>query len=107
MTRDEVENIISIVGSIIDMPMEDFKEELVKQKVNIGVMNNLILYLESCYNELRTRKDACVNLVTSGKVLSNDKEVSRALEGLYAEMTKAEEKITYLKERRKELIDVG
>ena len=31
----------SMIGKIIDLPMEDFERELVEQKVNIGTMNNV------------------------------------------------------------------
>ena len=56
--KQKVEQQTSTIGRIIDMPMEEFKEELVRQKVNIGVMNNLILNLEGSYAELKSRKDS-------------------------------------------------
>ena len=96
----------SMIGEIIDMPLEDFEDELVKQKVNVGTMNNLILNLESVYYELRMRKDGVIKLVTDGKKLKDDLEITSALNGLYAEMTKVEQKIVYLKERTKELMNV-
>lgn len=95
----------STLGILIDMPMEKFKEELVRQKVNIGIVNNLILILTGSYNELRIRKEAVLDLVFTGK--KTKEEVNKALEGLYAEMTKLEQKIVYLKERSKELLDLG
>ena len=52
----------SMIGKIVDMSLEDFKEELVKQKVNVGTMNNLILNLEGIYYELRMRKMVLSNL---------------------------------------------
>lgn len=97
----------SPIGIIIDMPLEEFKEQLVIQKVNIGIMNNLILNLEGVYNELRTRKEAVLNLVFEGKNSKDDPVIKKSLDGLYAEMTKVEQKIVYLKDRVKELVDVG
>lgn len=93
-----------MLGRVIDLPFEDFKKELEVQKVNIGVNNNLILLLTSTYNDLRNRKEAVLDLVFTGK--KSKDEVKPALEGLYSEMTKLEQKITYLKERSKKLLDV-
>ena len=95
-----------MLGKIIDLSLEDFEKELVNQKVNIGTMNNLILNLEGAYFELRTRKDAVLDIVFKGGKSKDDPEIKKALDGLYAEMTKTEQKITYLKQRVKELIDV-
>lgn len=92
------------MGSIIDMPLEEFEKELVEQKVNIGTINNLILNLESIYYELRVRKDKILEIAFSDK---DNPDIKKALEGLYAEMTKTELKITYLKQKSKELLDVG
>ena len=93
-----------MLGRVIDLPFEDFKKELEVQKVNIGVNNNLILLLTSTYNDLRNRKEAVLDLVFTGK--KSKDEVKPSLEGLYAEMTKLEQKIIYLKERSKKLLDV-
>ena len=93
-----------MIGRIVDLPLEDFKQELIKQEVNVGTMNNLILNLEGAYNELRMRKEGVLTLVFENKL---DKDTAQeVLNGLYAEMTKIELKITYLKERVKELVDV-
>lgn len=94
---------VSTLGQIVDMPFEQFKEEVVKQKVSIGVINNLILMLSSAYHELKNRKEAVLDLVFTNK--KTKEEVKPALDGLYAEMTKLEQKITYLKERSKDLLD--
>lgn len=96
----------SMIGKIIDLPIEDFKKELVLQEVNIGTMNNLILNLEGAYFELRTRKDSIIDLVVKGVRTKDDPEIKKCLDGLYAEMTKLEQKITYLKQRVKELVNV-
>ena len=104
--KKKVEEPKSMLGKIIDLSLEDFEKELVNQKVNIGTMNNLILNLEGAYFELRTRKDAVLDIVFKGGKSKDDPEIKKALDGLYAEMTKTEQKITYLKQRVKELIDV-
>lgn len=96
----------SMLGAIIDMPQEQFEEELVKQKTNIGTVNNLILTLTSVYNDFKQRKDAVLELVFNGTRDKEDPEIKKSLEGLYAEMTKLELKITHLKERQKALIDL-
>ena len=96
----------SMIGKIIDLPMEDFERELVEQKVNIGTMNNLILNLEAIYFDLRNRKDVILNSIFEGR-LEKDAETEKAINGLYAEMTKLEQKIIYLKAKVKELSDVG
>lgn len=93
----------STLGQIVDMPFEQFKEEVVKQKINIGVTNNLILMLSSSYYELKNRKEAVLDLVFTNK--KTKEEVKPVLDGLYAEMTKLEQKITYLKERSKDLLN--
>ena len=94
----------SMIGKIIDLPLEDFERELIEQKVNIGTINNLILNLEGAYLELRLRKDAILKKnfeSTIEKAQAND-----LINGLYAEMIKVEQKITYLKQRSNELINV-
>lgn len=96
----------SMIGAIIDLPLDQFREELVKQKVNIGTVNNVILNMSSAYNELKMRKDAVLDLVFKGVREKDDPEVQNALNGLYAEMTKIEQKIEVLKERASELINV-
>lgn len=100
-------HIQSMIGAIIDMPLDEFKEELVKQKTNIGTMNNLIMYFNSIYADLKTRKDGIINLVVKEGRSKEDPEIKTALNGLYAEMVKIEEKLLYLNEKVKELIDLG
>lgn len=95
-----------MIGKIIDLSIEDFESELVVQKVNIGTMQNLILNLECAYNEMRVRKDGVINLVVTGVRSKDDPLVKKSLEGLYSEMEKTEQKITYLKQRVRELINV-
>lgn len=97
----------TMIGKIIDLPLADFEKELIEQKVNIGTINNLILNLEAIYYDLRVRKDGVMNLVFKGGKSKDDPEIKKALDGLYAEMIKVEQKITYLKQRSKELANVG
>lgn len=103
--RKKHTNNTTDLGKVIDMPFDKFVVELDKQKVNIGVNNNLILLLEATYNDLRQRKDLILDLVFTGK--KSKEEVQPALNGLYAEMTKLEQKIVYLKERSKKLLDLN
>lgn len=97
----------TMIGRIVDLSLEDFEKELVRQKVSIGVINNLILHLEGVYYELRVRKEGVLNLIFKGGKSKDDPEIKRALDGLYAEMIKVEQKITFLKQKSKELVDVG
>lgn len=96
----------TMLGKIIDMSLADFEKELIEQKVNIGTINNLILNLESVYYELSSRKEAVLNLVFKYGRDKNDPEIKKSLDGLYAELIKVEQKITYLKQRSLELINV-
>lgn len=104
--QQETQQTSSMISKIVDMSLEDFERELIEQKVNIGVINNLILNLEGVYYELRVRKDAVLGLVFKGVHSKDDPEIKKCIDGLYAEMTKTEQKITYLKQRSKELVNV-
>ena len=95
----------SMIGSFIDADVEVFKRELIAQKVNIGTISNCILSLESAYNELRERKDAVIKLIKYGDVDTSQRyEYQKALQHLYIELQKVEDKIVILKERREELL---
>lgn len=100
------QNEETMLGAIIDLPYEEFKVKLEEQKVNIGIMNNIILSMESAYYELKLRKERILVLIFKGIRDREDPEVKKALEGLYAEMTKIELKVTYLKQRVGELLNV-
>ena len=91
----------SAIGDIIDMPIEDFKQSLIDQQVNVGIMMNLTHLLSAVYVDLQARKDTFVNRQKTRE------EVQSPLDGIYAEMIKVEEKLVHLKERIKELSDVG
>lgn len=101
--KEKVEPEVNI-GEIIDMPLEDFKKELIAQHVNIGTINNLILWFESIYAELSGRRTAIIDLVRKGIRAKDDEEVVKSLEGLYAEMLKIEQKVVYLKETKEKLL---
>ena len=98
---------LTMIGKIVDLSLEDFDKELTEQKVNIGTINNLILNLEGVYYELRVRKDAVLRLVFKGVKSKDDPEIKKCIDGLYAEMTKVEQKITFLRQKSQELVDVG
>lgn len=103
---DNMNDEKSMIGKIIDLSLEDFEKELIEQKVNIGTINNLILNLEGAYYELKMRKEGILNLVFKGIKTKDDPEIKKSLDGLYAEMIKVEQKITYLKQRSKDLVNV-
>ena len=42
----------------------------------------------------------------NGEYKKDDKVIKEALEGLYAEMTKIEQKVTFLKSKKKDLLKV-
>lgn len=97
----------SMMGKIIDMSLEDFEKELIEQQVNIGTVNNMILLLESAYHELAGRKETILKLKFSKEEKSiSDEEADKAIQGLYAELIKIEQKVTYLKQRSKDLVNV-
>ena len=94
---------VSMIGKIIDLPFNEFKIELVKQKINIGVMKNISLNLISAYNELSSNKEGIVNECIKNRLSKNDPQVQEVLEGLFLEMMKIEEKVLYLNKCIKEL----
>ena len=98
---------ITAIGQIVDQPMGDFKKSLEEQHTNVGTMNNLIHYLNGAYADLRQRKDTIMKSLESEDITPKDrKEIDRTVKGIYAELIKIEEKITYLQDKVKELIDV-
>lgn len=97
----------SAVGVLIDMPIEDFKTQIVEQKVNVGTLNSLVVYFSSLYSELRGRKDAVMSLVFEKGRSKDDPEIVNTLNGIYSEMVKIEEKVVFMKQRVNELIDLG
>lgn len=99
-----MDNSLSDIGKVIDMDFEKFKGELVKQRVNVGTMNNLILLLQSTYHELKIRKDEINILYQKGHMTLEESE--EVLKGIYAELFKIEEKVVYLKDTVKVLMNV-
>lgn len=97
----------SMIGRIVDMPLDEFEKELIKQNANIGVISNLRLNLIGVYGEFSDRKDNILQRILSGELKKEDKQVSDTLKGIYAEMTKIEEKVFYLSRKMKELSDLG
>ena len=96
-----MEASVSMIGKIIDLPLEEFKVALKEQNVNLGVISNLILTLENNYWELSNRKDGVIGLVVDNK--KTQEEVEDTLKGVYQELAKIEEKIVYLKELKGDL----
>ena len=98
---------ITAIGQIIDQPMKDFKKSLEEQHTNVGTMNNLIHYLNGAYADLRQRKDTIMKSLESEDLTNKDrKEIEKTVKGIYAELIKIEEKVLYLQDRVKELVDV-
>lgn len=87
----------SMLGKIVDLPIEEFKVELIKQKVNIGTLKNLYISLVGAYSELNSRKDNIVQQCIKGELSKDDANVKESLEGLYLEMMKIEEKAIHVK----------
>lgn len=85
------------LGVLIDCPMEDFEEAV--SSYNVGVINNLVLTLTGVYQELSGRQEA---IMASPHLSLEDKE--KSVKGLFAEMVKIEQKVTYLRNRSKDLI---
>lgn len=101
--KKKQEEFKSTIGLIVDMSLEEFEAELVRQEANVGVMNNLKLNLGGVYNELVVRKDHIIQRVISGE-LEKTPEIEKTLNGLYAEMIKVEQKAVYLTQRVNELL---
>lgn len=100
--RDVEENKVSLsLGDVVDMPIEEFKK-YTAFNFNIGTICTCILLLESTYNELVSRKNACLALYARG----NDISSKKAVLGLYTEMAKIEEKVVFLKSRKQELVNL-
>lgn len=98
---------ITAIGQIVDQPMKDFKKSLEEQHTNVGTMNNLIHCLNGAYADLRQRKDTIMKSLESEDLTNKDrKEIEKTVKGIYAELIKIEEKVLYLQDRVKELVDV-
>lgn len=104
--KKKVESM-SMIGRIIDLPVDEFIKQIKEQKLSVGILQNINLNLQCTYSELQVRKDALIKSVCEGNLKKEDPEVKRVLEGCYSEMMKIEDKVLNLKEIIKELSDVG
>ena len=95
---------LTVTGRIVDMGLEEFESELKRQKVNVGIVNNLILYLSNIYDGLRVSKDRVIAAVQQGNLKSDNPDVEKSLKGLYAEMQKIEDKVIFLRSYRDKLL---
>ena len=102
--RKVAQKQVSALGKLIDLPLDQFQSEIEQEQVNVGQCHTLILNLEAMYAELRGRKD----LLVERSVSADDKEkreIEKAVESVYAELFKIEQKVTYFKEHEKTLLD--
>lgn len=102
--RKVAQKQVSALGKLIDLPLDQFQSEIEQEQVNVGQCHTLILNLEAMYAELRGRKDLLVERSVSADDKEN-REIEKAVESVYAELFKIEQKVTYLKEREKTLLD--
>ena len=93
----------STIGRIVDMGLDEFNKELKKQKVNVGVANNLKLLLISEYNKLSRMKD---DIIKNASV-NDETKVKDAVNGIYAELFKIEGKVLHLNKYINNLINVN
>lgn len=99
-----VDNELKTAAFLIDQPQEDFERGVENEKLSLGQISTLIAYLESQYARLTAMANDVTSLSTSGKRAKDDPEVVKTLTGIYAELTKIELKVTYLKKRRETLL---
>ena len=100
-------NSVTAIGQLVDLSMSDFKKYLKENNVNIGVMNTLIMSLNGAYYELKQRKEALMTMYTSDKTPAfQKKKIEKSIKGIYAELIKIEEKVVYLTETSKNLLDL-
>lgn len=98
---------VTAIGQLVDLSMSDFKKYLKENNVNIGVMNTLIMSLNGAYYELKQRKEALMTMYTSDNTPAfQKKKVEKSIKGIYAELIKIEEKVVYLTETSKNLLDL-
>ena len=98
---------VTAIGQLVDLSMSDFKKYLKENNVNIGVMNTLIMSLNGAYYELKQRKEALMTMYTGDKTPAfQKKKIEKSIKGIYAELIKIEEKVVYLTETSKNLLDL-
>lgn len=86
-------NSVTMMGAIIDLDLEDFKKELEKQKVNVGVANNLRLHLIGEYERCKAIVNDLQTSILKGILKEDDPEVQKAYVGTYVQMQKIEDKV--------------
>lgn len=92
------------IGVLVDMPLDEFKSQVIRSRMSIGSIRGYYAILLSIYDNLSTRKDGIISLVTTGK--KNIDEVREVLSQLYSEMQKIEDKTLFLKTREKTLLEM-
>ena len=98
---------VTAIGQLVDLSMSDFKKYLKENNVNIGVMNTLIMSLNGAYYELKQRKESLMTMYTDDKTPAfQKKKIEKSIKGIYAELIKIEEKVVYLTETSKNLLDL-
>ena len=98
---------VTAIGQLVDLSMSDFKKYLKENNVNIGVMNTLIMSLNGAYYELKQRKEALMTMYTGDNTPAfQKKKIEKSIKGIYAELIKIEEKVVYLTETSKNLLDL-
>lgn len=98
---------VTAIGQLVDLSMSDFKKYLKENNVNIGVMNTLIMSLNGAYYELKQRKEALMTMYISDKTPAfQKKKIEKSIKGIYSELIKIEEKVVYLTETSKNLLDL-
>lgn len=88
----------SMMGRIIDLSLEEFKEELTKQRVNVGIANNLRLHLVGEYERCKIMVQDLQTAILAGTLKEDDPNVQKSYVGLHVQMQKIEEKVAYLYE---------
>lgn len=88
------------LGTLIDSSDEDFKEAV--KKFNIGTLKGLILIFQSVYYDLNSRKNALTERLYNEKD-ADFNEVKKAVEALFLEMIKTENKLLILNKYCSEL----
>lgn len=106
-SKKRKEESTSLIGRIIDLPIEEFRNQVKEQKLSVGILQNIRVHLQCTYSELQVRKDAIIKSVGEGNLKKDDPEVKKVIEGCYSEMLKIEDKVLNLNELIKELSDVG
>ena len=89
---------ISFLGRLIDQNIEDFKRDVEEQHINLGTLKNYILYFNSAYSDLVSRKNELIEGF-GDRTEKEKRDIHKAVMGIYSELTKIEQKLTYLRER--------